>query len=97
MADSTRNLTGLGGEASKHEEEEEENDDYMGDLSQFIPPELTQKSKRKVLSKYSTLPYTKMCDFEFQLKVFDFTLDLSHPLSKFSTLSSNCRNLKRKL
>ncbi|CAF2172463.1 unnamed protein product [Brassica napus] len=51
MADSTRNLTGLGGEASKHEEEEEENDDYMGDLSQFIPPELTQKSKRKESEK----------------------------------------------
>ncbi|KAG5379722.1 hypothetical protein IGI04_027564 [Brassica rapa subsp. trilocularis] len=51
MADSTRSLTGLGGEASKHEEEEEENDDYMGDLSQFIPPELTQKSKRKESEK----------------------------------------------
>lgn len=64
MADSTRNLTGLGGEASKHEEEED--DDYMGDLSKFIPPELTQTSKRKVVSKSPTLPYTKMCDFEFQ-------------------------------
>ncbi|KAJ4885076.1 TBCC domain-containing protein 1 [Raphanus sativus] len=55
MADSTRNLTGLGGQASKHEEEEEgeENDDYMGDLSQFIPPELTQKSKRKESEKKS--------------------------------------------
>lgn len=47
MAESTRNLTGLGAEAAK--EEEEENDDYMGDLSQFIPPELTQTSKRKVI------------------------------------------------
>ncbi|CAF2059312.1 unnamed protein product [Brassica napus] len=49
MADSTRNLTGLGGEASKHEEEED--DDYMGDLSKFIPPELTQTSKRKESEK----------------------------------------------
>lgn len=51
MAESTRNLTGLGGEAAK-----EEDDDYMGDLSQFIPQELTQTSKRKVSSgqKFST-------------------------------------------
>ncbi|CAN6935202.1 unnamed protein product [Brassica oleracea var. botrytis] len=49
LQDSTRNLTGLGGEASKHEEEED--DDYMGDLSKFIPPELTQTSKRKESEK----------------------------------------------
>jgi hypothetical protein len=45
MAESTRNLTGLGGEAAK-----EEDDEYMGDLSQFIPQELSQTSKRKVSS-----------------------------------------------
>ncbi|CAA7060636.1 unnamed protein product [Microthlaspi erraticum] len=48
MAESTRSLTGLGGEAAK---EEEENDDYMGDLSQFIAPELTHTSKRKESEK----------------------------------------------
>ncbi|XP_010516429.1 PREDICTED: G patch domain-containing protein 11-like isoform X2 [Camelina sativa] len=48
MAESTRNLTGLGGEAAK---EAEDNDEYMGDLSQFIPPELTHASKRKESDK----------------------------------------------
>ncbi|CAE6076603.1 unnamed protein product [Arabidopsis arenosa] len=50
MAESTRNLTGLGGEAAK-----EEDDDYMGDLSQFIPQELTQTSKRKESEKKTVI------------------------------------------
>ncbi|KAL1209883.1 hypothetical protein V5N11_033956 [Cardamine amara subsp. amara] len=53
MAESTRNLAGLGAEAAK--EEEEGNDDYMGDLSQFIPQELTQTSKRKESEKKSII------------------------------------------
>ncbi|CAH2063753.1 unnamed protein product [Thlaspi arvense] len=53
MAEPKRSLTGLGGETAK--DEEEENDDYMGDLSQFISPELTQTSKRKESAKKSVV------------------------------------------
>ncbi|CAN8279819.1 unnamed protein product [Cochlearia groenlandica] len=45
MAEPTRNLRGIGSEPEK--DDVEEDDDYMGDLSLFIPHELTHTSKRK--------------------------------------------------